>query len=260
MISVICAIACIILIVLDICGKLHLEQTRGQVLLNLFALLGAVTPTPVYTLSDWLFSLSDGYVTDGNFVELSDRTKLILTLYVPDWCIFLAAGICLLTWLYTLFRTCAGIKIIQPTETPMQAAKRQLILTWISLPFFLLTLVLIVVQLVYILHIMGSLVIGLLFMSLLFLPFLLIGAVMLGIMSFWILLGLLPFLAALIIPYITGIIYSNRYMIACGICFGWKKSLRIFLQVLLFLPWVRWIVICCCMGKMQKYRKMTGNP
>ena len=34
-------------------------------------------------------------------------------------------------------------------------------------------------------------------------------------------------------------------------CLGWKKPFRIVLQVLMFLPWIRWIVTLIVMSKMQ---------
>lgn len=258
MLSIICAIVCIILIVLDICGKLHLEKTKGQVLLNLFCLLGATTPVASNACSNCITDLL-GTPSMDELMETGDWQELLLTQGIPDWIIVIAAVICVLTWIYTLVRTAAGTKIVSPQESPALSAKRYLTVTWISLPFFLLMLVIGVINLVVALSLVGMYLLAFLFCTLFFPPVLIIGVVFIAITSVELLLPMLPIFGAVLIPYITGVFYSNRYLIACAVCFGWKKPLRIFLQVLLFLPWIRWIVVCCCMGKMQKYRRLMGQ-
>lgn len=42
MLSVFCCIACAVLVILDVTGKLHPERTRSQVLLHLFSLVGVL--------------------------------------------------------------------------------------------------------------------------------------------------------------------------------------------------------------------------
>lgn len=257
MISVICAIVCIVLILLDLCGKLHLEKTKSQVLLNLFCLLGAATPTAANACYSCIADLL-GTISVNEEMETADWQELLLTQGALDWIIAIAGAVCVLAWIYTLVRTAAGTKIISAQETPVLAAKRQRTITWLSLPFFLLMLVVNVIYLVVVFSLVGMYVLALLFVTLIFPPMLIIGAVAAAITSIEMLLPLLPVFGAMLIPYITGVFYSNRYLIACAAGAGWKKPLRIFLQVLLFLPWVRWIVICCCMGKMQQYQRMTG--
>lgn len=258
MLSIICAIACVILVILDICGKLHLEKTKPQVLLNLFCLLGAATPVAANACSNCITDLL-GMTTLDEMTETADWLELLLTQGIPDWIIVIAGTVCVLAWVYTLVRTATGTKIISSQESPVLAAKRNLIVAWISLPFFLLMLVAGVIYLVVVLSLVGMYLLTVLICTLIFPPMLIIGAVVVAITSIELLLPLLPILGALLIPYITGVFYGNRYLIACAVCFGWKKPLRIFLQVLLFLPWIRWIVVCCCMGKMQKYCRITGQ-
>ncbi|MGN1404613.1 MAG: hypothetical protein ACI4XB_09860 [Ruminococcus sp.] len=258
MLSIICAIACVILVILDICGKLYLEKTKPQVLLNLFCLLGAATPVASDACSNCITGLL-GTTTLDEMTETGEWKELLLTQGLPDWIIAIAAIICALAWVYTLVRTATCTKIISPQESPVLAAKRHLTVTWISLPFFLLMLVIGVIYLVVVLSLVGMYLIALLLGTLIFPPVLIIGAILVAITSIELLLPMLPVFGAMLIPYITGVFYSNRYLIACAVCFGWKKPLRIFLQVLLFLPWIRWIVVCCCMGKMQKYQRLTGQ-
>lgn len=251
MISAVCAVICVVLVVLNICEKLSLGQTKGQVLLNLFALLGTANPLSVMCISDWLFDV--GFVHSSEF-----RQDVILTQGAPAWLVLTGAVVCYLTWVYTTMRTAAGTPIVMPQEAPIQAAKRHLTMTWISLPFFLLMLVACVAYLVYALGMLSGLAFVALLMAVVFLPILIMGAWVFGVMSLWMFLASIPFLLALLIPYITGVFHSNRYLLATASCIGWKKPFRIFLQVVLFLPWLRWIVICCCMGKMQTMQKRVA--
>ena len=74
---------------------------------------------------------------------------------------------------------------------------------------------------------------------------------MLGYVTLLMCLSLLLYLIALLIPYVMGIVYGNRYLIACAPCLGWKKPWRIFLQVVMFLPCLRWVVTAITMEKMR---------
>ncbi len=248
MISAVCAVVCIVLVVLHLRGKLPLMQTKGQVLLNLFALLGAVNPLSVMCISDWLFAVG--------FVHPSESQQaVVLTQGAPAWLVLTGVIICYFTWVYTTMRTAAGIPAVMPQEAPAQAAKRHLTVTWLSLPFFLLMLAACIAYLVYVLGMLSGLAIVALVMAVVFLPVLFMGAWVFGVMSLWMFLASIPFLLALLIPYITGVFHSNRYLIAIAPVMGWKKPFRIFLQVVLFLPWLRWIVACCSMGKLQTIQK-----
>lgn len=84
-----------------------------------------------------------------------------------------------------------------------------------------------------------------------FLPAIVAAAVLLGGLTLMMALPLLVQFIALLIPYVMGVVYGNRYLIACAPCLGWKKPFRIVLQVLMFLPWIRWIVTLIVMSKMQ---------
>ena len=53
MLSVFCCIACAVLVILDVTGKLHPERTRSQVLLHLFSLVGALVPLVATLLVPW---------------------------------------------------------------------------------------------------------------------------------------------------------------------------------------------------------------
>ena len=53
MLSVFCCIACAVLVILDVTGKLHPERTRSQVLLHLFSLVGTLVPLVATLLVPW---------------------------------------------------------------------------------------------------------------------------------------------------------------------------------------------------------------
>lgn len=120
------------------------------------------------------------------------------------------------------------------------------------LPFFLLMLVSGVILLVYLLSFWWIFALLVLMFGIIFLPAIIFGAVMLGYVTLLMALPLLLYLIALLIPYVMGIVYGSRYLIACAPCLGWKKPWRIFLQVVMCLPWLRWIVTAITMEKMRK--------
>ncbi|MFR4476943.1 MAG: hypothetical protein ACLT3Y_06900 [Ruminococcus callidus] len=70
-------------------------------------------------------------------------------------------------------------------------------------------------------------------------------------MTPWMALPLLLYLVALLIPYIMGIVYGSRYLIACAPVWA-GKSPGESLQVVMCLPWLRWIVTAITMEKMRK--------
>ena len=119
------------------------------------------------------------------------------------------------------------------------------------MPFFLLMLVSGVVLLVYLLSVWWMFAVLVLLFGIIFLPAIIFGAVMLGYVTLLMCLPLLLYLIALLIPYVMGIVYGNRYLIACAPCLGWKKPWRIFLQVVMFLPCLRWVVTAITMEKMR---------
>ena len=55
MLPILCGIACAVLVILDVSGKLHPERTRSQVLLHLFSLSGALLPLMLAMLSPAAF-------------------------------------------------------------------------------------------------------------------------------------------------------------------------------------------------------------
>lgn len=245
MLPVLCGIVCAVLVLLDAAGKLHPERTHSQILLYLFSLLGTLTPLLLASFSPGAF-LEDAAPMNPVF-------RALCTLPSPvQWVPIVAMICCAMTWGYTLVRTCSCVPVFQTGSTPKQAAKQQLTMLWFSLPFFLLMLMACVVWLACLLSIWWMSALTLLMLCIVFLPAVLIGALMMGYISFWMLLSLLPFLIALLIPYVMGVVYGNRYLIACAPCLGWKKPWRIFLQVVMFLPWLRWIVTAFTMAKMQK--------
>ena len=221
MLPILCGVGCAVLVILDIAGKLHPERTRSQVLLHLFSLVGALFPLAVMV---WVYVLFPDQ-TDSN--PVLQVLRYLYDLPAPlSFLPKLAVAFCAMTWCYTMVRTCSCVPISQTGSTPQQAAKQQLTMLWLSLPFFLLMLVSGVILLVYLL-------------------------------SFWwifalLVLPLLLYLIALLIPYVMGVVYGSRYLIACAPCLGWKKSWRIFLQVVMCLPWLRWIVTAITMEKMRK--------
>lgn len=256
MLSVLCAVFCIVLVILDVCRRLPLSKTKGQVLLLLPSLLGAGTPFAAFTCSRGIHALLTGFGEADLTSDMADVGWLekLMQYEPPLWLGIPAVLVCFWTWCYTLLRTAAGVRVVLPGEHPAAAAKRQLTAAWISLPFFLLILAAGVAMLVCVLGMMLLLAFFLLCMAVIFLPLLFMGAFLWGGTALIFLAELLPYFAAMLIPYATGVFYINRYLIACGSCCGWKRAFRIFLQVLSFLPWIRWIVVCCCMGSMQKYR------
>ena len=231
----------------DVAGKLHPERTRSQVLLHLFSLVGALLPLAAIV---WVYVLFPDQ-TDSNPV-----LQVLWYLYdLPAPLSFLsklAVTFCAMTWCYTMVRTCSCVPISQTGSTPQQAAKQQLTMLWLSLPFFLLMLVSGVILLVYLLSFWWIFALLVLMFGIIFLPAIIFGAVMLGYVTLLMALPLLLYLVALLIPYVMGIVYGSRYLIACAPCLGWKKPWRIFLQVVMCLPWLRWIVTAITMEKMRK--------
>ncbi len=256
MLLILSAVSCIILVILDVCRRLPLSKTKGQVMLLVFSLLGAASPAAAYTCSRGIEALFIDSGEESLLFKLNDSEGLrnLLQYEPPLWLTLPAVLVCFWAWCYTLLRTAAGVRIVSPEEHPAISAKRHLTAAWVSLPFFLVMLAASVVMMVYALGMMLMLALTMLLMAFIFLPVIFIAAFVWGGMSLVILAELLPYLIALILPYATGVFYINRYLIACGRCCGWKKAFRILLQVLSFLPWIRWIVVCCCMGSMQKYR------
>lgn len=108
-----------------------------------------------------------------------------------------------------------------------------------------------VVLLAYLLSVWWMFAVLVLLFGIIFLPAIIFGAVMLGYVTLLMCLPLLLYLIALLIPYVMGIVYGNRYLIACAPCLGWKKPWRIFLQVVMFLPCLRWVVTAITMEKMR---------
>ena len=215
MLPILCGIACAVLVILDVSGKLHPERTRSQVLLHLFSMSGALLPSPV------------------------------------QWVPGVGMLLCAMTWCYTMVRICTCVPVSRTGSTPKLAAKQQLTFLWFSLPFFLLMLVSGVVLLVYLLSVWWMFAVLVLLFGIIFLPAIIFGAVMLGYVTLLMCLPLLLYLIALLIPYVMGIVYGNRYLIACAPCLGWKKPWRIFLQVVMFLPCLRWVVTAITMEKMR---------
>ncbi len=246
MLPILCGIVCAVLVILDVAGKLHPERTRSQVLLHLFSLSGVLLSLAAVILFR---------------VLLSDQTETVPALQtlrygytLPEPLSFLpklAAVFCAMTWFYTMVRTCSCVPVFQTGSTPKQAAKQQLTMLWLSLPFFLLMLVSGVVLLVYLLSVWWMFAVLVLLFGIIFLPAIIFGAVMLGYVTLLMCLPLLLYLIALLIPYVMGIVYGNRYLIACAPCLGWKKPWRIFLQVVMFLPCLRWVVTAITMEKMR---------
>lgn len=205
MLPILCGIACAVLVILDVSGKLHPERTRSQVLLHLFSLSGALLPLMLAMLSPAAF-LDDAAAMNPVF-------RVLCTLPSPvQWVPGVGMLLCAMTWCYTMVRICTCVPVSRTGSTPKLAAKQQLTFLWFSLPFFLL---------------------------------------MLGYVTLLMCLPLLLYLIALLIPYVMGIVYGNRYLIACAPCLGWKKPWRIFLQVVMFLPCLRWVVTAITMEKMR---------
>ena len=67
MLPILCGIACAVLVILDVSGKLHPERTRSQVLLHLFSLSGALLPLMLAMLSPAAF-LDDAAAMNPVFV------------------------------------------------------------------------------------------------------------------------------------------------------------------------------------------------
>lgn len=205
MLPILCGIACAVLVILDVSGKLHPERTRSQVLLHLFSLSGALLPLMLAMLSPAAF-LDDAAAMNPVF-------RVLCTLPSPvQWVPGVGMLLCAMTWCYTMVRICTCVPVSRTGSTPKLAAKQQLTFLWFSLPFFLL---------------------------------------MLGYVTLLMCLPLLLYLIALLIHYVMGIVYGNRYLIACAPCLGWKKPWRIFLQVVMFLPCLRWVVTAITMEKMR---------
>ena len=85
-----------------------------------------------------------------------------------------------------------------------------------------------VILLVYLLSFWWIFALLVLMFGIIFLPAIIFGAVMLGYVTLLMALPLLLYLVALLIPYVMGIVYGSRYLIACAPCLGWKKPWRIF--------------------------------
>lgn len=247
MLPILCGIGCAVLVILDIAGKLHPERTRSQVLLHLFSLVGALLPLAAMV---WVYVLFPNQ-TDSN--PVLQVLRYLYDLPAPlSFLPKLAVAFCAMTWCYTMVRTCSCVPISQTGSTPQQAAKQQLTMLWLSLPFFLLMLVSGVILLVYLLSFWWIFALLVLMFGIIFLPAIIFGAVILGYVTLLMALPLLLYLVALLIPYVMGIVYGSRYLIACVPCLGWKKPWRIFLQVVMCLPWLRWIVTAITMEKMRK--------
>lgn len=245
MLPVLCGIVCAVLVILDVSGKLHLERTHSQVLLYLFSLVGVILPFLLAVFSPAALLES----TDS----MNPVYVMLCTLPAPvQWLPIVGMLVCAMTWCYTMVRVCSCVPIFSAGSTQKQAAKQQLTMMWFSLPFFLLMLIACVVWLGYLLSIWWMFAFLMLILCAIFLPVILMGALMLGYVSVWLLLMLLPFLIALLIPYAMGVVYGNRYLIACAPCLGWKKPWRIFLQAVMFLPCLRWLVTALTMEKMRK--------
>ena len=240
MLPILCGIACAVLVILDVSGKLHPERTRSQVLLHLFSLSGALLPLMLAMLSPAAF-LDDAAAMNPVF-------RVLCTLPSPvQWVPGVGMLLCAMTWCYTMVRICTCVPVSRTGSTP----KQQLTFLWFSLPFFLLMLVSGVVLLVYLLSVWWMFAVLVLLFGIIFLPAIIFGAVMLGYVTLLMCLPLLLYLIALLIPYVMGIVYGNRYLIACAPCLGWKKPWRIFLQVVMFLPCLRWVVTAITMEKMR---------
>ncbi len=254
MLSVICAGICIVLVILDMCHKFPFAKIGGQISIWICSFLGAASPLAANACSRSIAWL----LTDTNSTMLLDagswfgRLNDVFSWKCPVWLSVIGVVVCFGAWCYAMMRTASNVPVISPGESSAAAARRQLAVAWTTLPFFLMALITSFLIAVYALGIMIILVIVLLTMALIFLPAILMGAVICGWMSLVLLAELLPYLGILILPYFTGVFYINRYLIACGVCCGWKRGFRIFLQVLCVLPWVRWIVVCFCMARMQK--------
>lgn len=238
MLSVFCCIACAVLVILDVTGKLHPERTRSQVLLHLFSLVGTLVPLVATLLVPW-------------FVDDLETLRMVRYLYTLPYALSfvsnLASLLCAATWAYTMVRICSCVPIAKTGSDRKQAAKQQLTMLWLSLPFFLLMLISGVILLVSTLSVWWMAVL----LCIVFLPAIVAAAVLLGGLTLMMALPLLVQFIALLIPYVMGVVYGNRYLIACAPCLGWKKPFRIVLQVLMFLPWIRWIVTLIVMSKMQ---------
>ena len=167
----------------------------------------------------------------------------------------LASLLCAATWAYTMVRICSCVPIAKTGSDRKQAAKQQLTMLWLSLPFFLLMLVSGVILLVSTLSVWWMAALMAVLLCIVFLPAIVAVAVLLGGLTLMMALPLLVQFIALLIPYVMGVVYGSRYLIACAPCLGWKKPFRIALQVLMFLPWIRWIVTLIVMSKMQNVKE-----
>lgn len=153
-----------------------------------------------------------------------------------------------------MVRICSCVPIAKTGSDRKQAAKQQLTMLWLSLPFFLLMLISGVILLVSTLSVWWMAALMAVLLCIVFLPAIVAAAVLLGGLTLMMALPLLVQFIALLIPYVMGVVYGNRYLIACAPCLGWKKPFRIVLQVLMFLPWIRWIVTLIVMSKMQNVK------
>ena len=192
MLPILCGIGCAVLLILDVAGKLHPERTRSQVLLHLFSLVGALLPLAAMV---WVYVLFPNQ-TDSN--PVLQVLRYLYDLPAPlSFLPKLAVAFCAMTWCYTMVRTCSCVPISQTGSTPQQAAKQQLTMLWLSLPFFLLMLVSGVILLVYLLSFWWIFALLVLMFGIIFLPAIIFGAVMLGYVTLLMALPLLLYLVAL---------------------------------------------------------------
>ena len=134
MLPILCGIACAVLVILDVSGKLHPKRTRSQVLLHLFSLSGALLPLMLAMLSPAAF-LDDAAAMNPVF-------RVLCTLPSPvQWVPGVGMLLCAMTWCYTMVHICTCVPVSRTGSTPKLAAKQQLTFLWFSLPFFLLMLV-----------------------------------------------------------------------------------------------------------------------
>ena len=108
MLSVFCCIACAVLVILDVTGKLHPERTRSQVLLHLFSLVGALVPLVATLLVPW-------------FVDDLETLRMVRYLYTLPYALSfvsnLASLLCAVTWAYTWCAYAAVFPLPRPAAT-----------------------------------------------------------------------------------------------------------------------------------------------
>lgn len=241
MLSVFCCIACAVLVILDVTGKLHPERTRSQVLLHLFSLVGALVPLVATLLVPW-------------FVDDLETLRMVRYLYTLPYALSfvsnLASLLCAATWAYTMVRICSCVPIAKTGSDRKQAAKQQLTMLWLSLPFFLLMLISGVILLVSTLSVWWMAALMAVLLCIVFLPAIVAAAVLLGGLTLMMALPLLVQFIALLHGRCLRQPLPHRLCALSGL----EKAVSHRLAVLMFLPWIRWIVTLIVMSKMQNVK------